>query len=113
MQKPAQSYPKPQNNMTEIVAVSLLQNLDRSHNQCNVCSLYLEQTFVCGVDIQLVFKNVRKNKKAYLTVNLKKYPWQIKHPVIDLKMELLIRLLTNLNCNLFLQKDPFYMCQKF
>ena len=74
MQKPAQSYPKPQNNMTEIVAVSLLQNLDRSHNQCNVCSLYLEQTFVCGVDIQLVFKNVRKNKKAYTNWKSEKIP---------------------------------------
>ena len=46
VQKPAQSSPKPQKNMTEIVVVSL-PNLNRSHVQNNASSsIYHEQTFV-------------------------------------------------------------------
>ena len=33
--------------------VSLLSNLNRSHNQCNVSSIDLEQAFVCRVDVKL------------------------------------------------------------
>ena len=67
MQTPAQSYPKPLNNMTNIVVVSLLSNLNRSHANCNATSVYLEQKFLCRVDVQLVFKNKikRRNKKVY------------------------------------------------
>ena len=39
-----------------------MPNLDRSHSQCNA---YLNQTFVCRVNVQLIFKNVRRNRKAY------------------------------------------------
>ena len=31
-------------------------------------------------------------KRPKLNVNLKKYPWQIQHPVIDLRMELLVKI---------------------
>ena len=52
--------------MTDIIVfVSLLSNLNMSHTQCNASSIYLEQTFVCRVDVRLIFKNVRRNKKAY------------------------------------------------
>ena len=54
--------------------VSLLRNLDRSHTQCKASSIYLEHTFVCRVDIQLIFKNVRKNKKAYTKCKSEKIP---------------------------------------
>ena len=80
--------------MTDIIVfVSLLSNLNMSHTQCNASSIYLEQTFVCKVDVRLIFKNVRRNKKAYIpNVNLTKYARKIQHPVIDLKMELLVKI---------------------
>ena len=34
-------------------------------------------------------------KKSIVNVNLKKYPWQIQHPVPDLKMELLVKIVNN------------------
>ena len=45
----------------------------------------LEQTLKTNI-----FKNVRRNKKVYTI--LKKYLRQIQHPVIDLKMELLVKI---------------------
>ena len=51
--------------MTDIAVVSLLSNLDRSQTQCNASSVYREQTFACRVDAQLIFKNVKRNKKVY------------------------------------------------
>ena len=51
--------------MADIVLVSLLLNLDRSHNQWNSSSMHLKQTFVCSVDVQLVLKNIRRNKRVY------------------------------------------------
>ena len=51
--------------MTEIVVASLLSNLDRSHTKCNAPSICLEQTLVCRVEVQLIFKNVSRNKKVY------------------------------------------------
>ena len=78
--------------MTDITMVSLLSNLDKSHNQCNASSIYLEQTFVCKVDLQL---NVRRKKRSILNVNLKNYPRQIQHPAIDLKMELTAKIVSN------------------
>ena len=78
--------------MTDIAMVSLLSNLDKSHNQCNAFSIYLEQTFVCKVDLQL---NVRRKKRSILNVNLKNYPRQIQHPAIDLKMELTAKIVSN------------------
>ena len=37
-------------------------------------SVYLEQTFVCRVDVQLIFKNVRRNKKVYTKCKSEKIP---------------------------------------
>ena len=34
-------------------------------------------------------------KRSILNVNLKKYPRQIQHPVIDLKMELLCKIVSD------------------
>ena len=60
--------------MADIVVVSLLSNLDRSHTQYDASSIYLEQTFVCRVDIQLIFKNIRRNKKVYTKCKSEKIP---------------------------------------
>ena len=79
--------------MTDIVAVSLLSNLDRSYTRRNASSIYLEQILVCRVDVQLIFKNVRKSKRSILNMNLKKYPKQIQHLVIDLKKELIVKII--------------------
>ena len=78
--------------MTDIAMVSLLSNLDKSHNQCNASSIYLEQIFVSKVDLQL---NVRRKKRSILNVNLKNYPRQIQHPAIDLKMELTAKIVSD------------------
>ena len=51
----------------------------------------LEQTFGCRVDVQLIFKYIRRNK-TILDVNMKKHPRQIRHPVMNLKMELLVKI---------------------
>ena len=61
--------------MTDIVVVSLLSNLDKSHTQCNAFSIYLEQAFVCRVDLQLIIKNVRRDKNlSMLNVKSEKIP---------------------------------------
>ena len=78
--------------MTDIAMVSLLSNLDKSHNQCNASSIYLEQTFLCKVDLQL---NFRRKKRSILNVNLKNYRRQIQHPAIDLKMELTVKIVND------------------
>ena len=55
--------------MTKIVVVSLLSNLGRSHTNCNASiytsGIYVEQKFMCRVDVRLIFKKVRRNKKVY------------------------------------------------
>ena len=78
MQRPAQSEPKPHNNKTDIAGVSLFLNLDRPYNQFNASSLYLEHTFVCRV-VQLLFKNVMRNKKVY-TCKSEKIPETVTAP---------------------------------
>ena len=78
--------------MTDIAMVSLLSNLDKSHNQCNASSIYLEQTFLCKVDLQL---NFRRKKRSILNVNLKNYRRQIQHPAIDLKMKLTVKIVND------------------
>ena len=60
--------------MTDIAVVSLLSDSDRSHAQCNASNIYLQQTFVCRVDIQSIFKNVRRNKKFYTKCKSEKIP---------------------------------------
>ena len=46
----------------------------RCYTQCNVSSIYLEQTFVCTFDVQLIFKNARRNKKVYTKCKPEKSP---------------------------------------
>ena len=59
--------------MTDITMVSLLSNLDKSHNQCNASSIYLEQTFMSTADDQLIFKNIRaRNRKVYTKCKFEK-----------------------------------------
>ena len=41
-------------------------NWDKFHTNCNTSSIQLEQKFMCRVDVQLFFKNVRRNKKKGL-----------------------------------------------
>ena len=41
---------------------------------CNASRIYLEQTFVCRVDVQLTFKNITKNLKAYTKFKSEKIP---------------------------------------
>ena len=60
--------------MTNIVVVSLLSNVDRSHIQCIASSVHLEQTFLCKADVQLIVKNVKRNKKAYTKCKSEKIP---------------------------------------
>ena len=47
------------------------------------------------VDLKLIFKSVRGKKKSILNENPKNYPRQIRHPVIDLKMGLLLKIVKN------------------
>ena len=81
--------------MTDIVVISLLSKLDRSNTQCNASNIYFEQTLVCRVDIQLIFKYVKRNKRPILNVNFKKHPKQIQQLVKDLKMELFVNIIIN------------------
>ena len=57
--------------MADIAVVSL-SNLDRFHTNCNASSIYIEQKFVCRFDYELIFKNVRRNKKVYTKCKSKK-----------------------------------------
>ena len=50
---------------------------------------------MCRVDVPLIFKNVRRRKKSIVNVNLKKYLSHIQHPVTDLKMELLAKIVND------------------
>lgn len=43
-------------------------------------------------DVKLILKNVRRNERSMLHVNLKKYPKQTQYPVKDLKMELSVNI---------------------
>ena len=51
--------------MTDIAVLSLLSNMGRSHTQWNTSSIYLEQTFMCRIDVQLIFKTVERNVRVY------------------------------------------------
>ena len=81
--------------MIYIFVLSLLSTLDKSHTQCNASIIYPEQTFVCIVDIQLIFKNARRNKKVYTKCKSEKYSGQIQHPIIGFKMELLVKIVND------------------
>ena len=49
-----------------------------------------------------------KRKRSILNVNLKKYQRQIQHPVIDVKMELLVKVVNDFKIEtIFAKKDPF------
>ena len=81
--------------MTDIVEVSLLSGLDRSHTQCNASSIYLEQTFVCRGDVQLIFKIVSRNKKIYTKCKSEKNTrGTFSTPQLILKSSFLLKLLT-------------------
>ena len=47
---------------------------------------------MCRVDVQLIFKNVRRNKKVYTKCKSKKIPEADTALVIELKMELLVKI---------------------
>ena len=79
--------------MADIVMVFLLSHLDRSYTKCNRFSIYLEQTFACRVDVQLIFKTVRRNKKVYTKRKSEEISEVDSTSVIDLKMELLVKVL--------------------
>ena len=68
--------------------------------------MHLEQTFVCRFDIQLIFKNVRRNKKVYTKCKSEKIPEAdsaLRVKIYYLKIELLLKIAND--CKLFLQKD--------
>ena len=46
-------------------------------------------------------------KRSIINANLKKYPRQTQHPVIDLNMELLVKTLNDLTVNYFYKKIHF------
>ena len=84
-----------------------LLNLDRFHTQCNAYNIYFEQIFVCRVDVQLTFKNVRRNEKVYTKYESEKIPEADSAPRVKiyfLKMELLVKIVND--CKLFLQIGP-------
>ena len=66
------TLPKSENDMTEIFFASLLSYLDSSHTKYNASSIYLDQTSARRVNVQLIFKNIRGNKRSILNVYLKK-----------------------------------------
>ena len=87
--------------MTNTVVVSLLSNLDRSYTNCNASiytpSIYFEQKFVCRVDIELIFKSVRRNKEVYTRCKSKKNNrGRFRTPyVTDLKMEFFVKVVND------------------
>ena len=94
-----------QQDISDILVVSLLPNLDRSHTQCMASSIYVEQKFVCKV--QLIFKNVRRNKKIYTKCKSEKYLSQIQHSTIDLKMELFVKIVNCFKLSYFCKNIHF------
>ena len=42
--------------------------------QGSASSIHLEQTFVCRVDLKLIFENVRRTKKVYTKCKSEKIP---------------------------------------
>ena len=60
---------------------------------------------MCRDDVQLIFKNVRSNKKVYTKFKSEKYPRQIQHPVIDRKMELLAKIVNDFNLQTIFAKS--------
>ena len=55
--------------MTGIVAVSLFSKLNRS-----LAPIHLDQTSVYRVEVQLIFQNIRRNKKVYIKCKSEKIP---------------------------------------
>ena len=85
--------------MSDIVVVHLLSNLDRFLTQCSASSIKLEQTFVCRVDVHViftVFKNVRRNKKVYTKCKSEKTPEEGSGLRNSLKMELHVKTVNGL-----------------
>ena len=57
---------------------------------------------MCRVDVQLIFKNVRRNEKVYTKCKSEKIPEAGSALRIDLKMELPVKIVNDFN--LFFQK---------
>ena len=74
-----------------------LTKTSKRHDRYRCGIPVVKLTFVCRVVVPLIFKNVRRRKRSIINVNLKKYPGQIQHPVIDLKMELLFKIVNDFN----------------
>ena len=49
-------------------------------------------------------------KRSIINVNLKKYPRQIQHPVTDLKMELLARIVNDFKLYTIFAKKHHFRC---
>ena len=60
---------------------------------------------MCRVDVPLIFKNVRRRKKVYNKCKSEKIPKADSAPRNILKWSFLSKLLTTLNCKLFLRKS--------
>ena len=96
MQRPTQSWPEPQNDMTDIVLVWLLSNLDMPPPNAMLL-VYIMKSWRDRVHVQLIFKNVTRDKKVYTKYKSEKYPKQIQHPVIDLKKKILVKITNEFN----------------
>ena len=55
----------------------------------------LNRNLCAGLTFNKLSKMLEETKRSILIVNLKKYPKQIRHPVIELKMELLIKIVND------------------
>ena len=61
-------------------------------------------------NLQLIFKNVRRNKKAYPNYKSGKIPEADSAPVKDLKMELLVKIFNDfILCTIFAKRSILYV----
>ena len=49
----------------------------------------------CSIPVVYLYKMLGEEKRSVTNVNLKEYPRQIQHPVTDLKMELLAKIVND------------------
>ena len=78
--------------------------------QCNASGIYFEQIFVDRADVQSIFKNVRRNKKVYAKRKSEKYPRHVQHFVVDLKMDLLVKIVINFKVKIIFLKKIDLIC---
>ena len=53
---------------------------------------------------------LREEKRSIINVNLKKYPRQIQHPMTDLKMELLVKIVSYCKLQTIVTKKHHFRC---